>query len=181
MTIRRSTSSLSCFIALWKNSGRFSPKNTMSGFIIARGISGGHLGHRGTTCNVWCHISIAEICDCVVKMFCHKWRHQISHLVEYIFRDDFTVNFVFAHETRGRGKGSCQRKSERMWGKKREKALLKGRAREHIDLGTGYTTWRWIERLFHYLTVRPDVWNLPWHWMILWTPAACSRVSMFCV
>ncbi len=49
MTIKRSTSSLSCFMALWNISGRFSPKKTMSGFMIARGISG-HRGHRGTTC-----------------------------------------------------------------------------------------------------------------------------------
>lgn len=40
MTIKRSTSSLSCFMALWNISGRFSPKKTMSGFMMAMGISG---------------------------------------------------------------------------------------------------------------------------------------------
>jgi len=49
MTIKRSTSSLSCFMARWNISGRFSPKKTMSGFMIAMGISG-QCGQRGTTC-----------------------------------------------------------------------------------------------------------------------------------
>lgn len=49
MTIKRSTSSLSCFMALWNISGRFSPKKTMSGFMIAKGISG-HRGQCGTNC-----------------------------------------------------------------------------------------------------------------------------------
>lgn len=51
MTIRRSTSFLSYFMARWNCSGKFSPKNTISGFMIARGSSGGHLGHLGTTCS----------------------------------------------------------------------------------------------------------------------------------
>lgn len=50
MTMRRSTSFLSYFMARWNCSGRFSPKNTMSGFMMASGSSGGQRGQRGTTC-----------------------------------------------------------------------------------------------------------------------------------
>lgn len=51
--MRRSTSSLSYFMALWNCSGKFSPKKTISGFMIASGSSAGHLGQRGTTCTKW--------------------------------------------------------------------------------------------------------------------------------
>jgi hypothetical protein len=34
---------------LWNSAGRLSPKNTMSGFMIARSVSAGHLGHLGIT------------------------------------------------------------------------------------------------------------------------------------
>lgn len=57
MTIKRSTSSLSCFMALWNISGRFSPKKTISGFMIAKGISG-HREQWGTTWRMKMYIVI---------------------------------------------------------------------------------------------------------------------------
>ena len=47
MTISRSHSSLSAAIWLWNSSGKLSPKNTISGFITASGVSAGHWGHSG--------------------------------------------------------------------------------------------------------------------------------------
>lgn len=49
MTMSRSHTSLSCSIWRWNSLGRLSPKNTMSGFMIAIGSVGGHWGHRGIT------------------------------------------------------------------------------------------------------------------------------------
>lgn len=60
MTMRRSTSFLSYFMARWNCSGRFSPKNTMSGFMMASGSSGGQRGQRGTTCTQ--HPVTAQLC-----------------------------------------------------------------------------------------------------------------------
>lgn len=76
MTIKRSTSSLSCFMALWNISGRFSPKKTMSGFMIAKGISG-HRGQCGTTCRI-------NLC----------YQHYNNYCVKGIFQQELQVCYI---------------------------------------------------------------------------------------
>lgn len=96
ITIRRSTSSLSCFIALWNNSGRFSPKKTMSGFIIAKEMSG-HLGQWGTTCK---RFRMLKAYCCVYPVCWNCWNSNIRlHPPFVLFSSSFSQSLIYPLQT----------------------------------------------------------------------------------